>query len=608
MCGIVGYIGNRKATDVLTQGLEKLEYRGYDSAGVAVIDDNRINVTKCKGRLKNLEEKLETMPIRGTIGIGHTRWATHGEPSDRNSHPHVTAKGNIAVVHNGIIENYLEIREELTNKGYSFVSETDTEVVPYLIDMYYEGDLKEAVIKALQRMKGAFALGVLCMDEPDKLIAVRKDSPLIIGKGKNENFIASDIPAVINWTRDIYILENGEMAVVTKDGVNLMKFDGTPIQKEIYKVTWNIDEAQKGGYDHFMLKEIFEQPKALRDTLSPRVDENGKIKLDDIKLTKENIENINKVYIVACGTAYHAGLVGKALIEKYVNIPVLADIASEFRYNNPFVDEKTLMIVVSQSGETADTLAALRLAKEKGARTLAVCNVVGSSISREADDVFYTWAGPEIAVASTKAYTTQIVSLALIALYMADKKGTIAKEEYENVLEELKLLPEKAERVLLSKSNIMEMAQAISKKDDVFYIGRGIDHYVSMEGSLKLKEVSYIHSEAMAAGELKHGTLALIEDGMPVIALATQDRLFDKMLSNIKEVKARGGYVIAIAKEENKEVEKVSDLTIYIPDAMDEVIGAISAIPLQLLAYFVAKERDCDIDKPKNLAKSVTVE
>ena len=608
MCGIVGYIGNRKATDVLTQGLEKLEYRGYDSAGVAVIDDNRINVTKCKGRLKNLEEKLETTPIHGTVGIGHTRWATHGEPSDRNSHPHVTANGNIAVVHNGIIENYLEIKEELANKGYSFVSETDTEVVPYLIDMYYEGDLKEAVIKALKRMKGAFALGVLCADEPDKLIAVRKDSPLIIGKGKDENFIASDIPAVINWTRDIYILENGEMAVVTKDGVNLMKFDGTPIEKEIYKVTWNIDEAQKGGYEHFMLKEIFEQPKALRDTLSPRLDENGKIKLDDIKLTKENIENINKVYIVACGTAYHAGLVGKALIEKYVNIPVLADIASEFRYNNPFVDEKTLMIVVSQSGETADTLAALRLAKEKGARTLAVCNVVGSSISREADDVFYTWAGPEIAVASTKAYTTQIVSLALIALYMADKKGTIAKKEYENVLEELRLLPEKAERVLLSKSNIMKMAQAISKKDDVFYIGRGIDYYVSMEGSLKLKEVSYIHSEAMAAGELKHGTLALIEDGMPVIALATQDRLFDKMLSNIKEVKARGGYVIAIAKEGNKEVEKVSDLTIYIPDAIDEVIGAISAIPLQLLAYFAAKERGCDIDKPKNLAKSVTVE
>ena len=608
MCGIVGYIGNRKATDVLTQGLEKLEYRGYDSAGVAVIDDNRINVTKCKGRLKNLEKKLETMPIHGTIGIGHTRWATHGEPSDRNSHPHVTANGNIAVVHNGIIENYLEIKEELSNKGYSFVSETDTEVIPYLIDMYYEGDLKEAVIKALKRMKGAFALGILCVDEPDKLIAVRKDSPLIIGKGKGENFIASDIPAVINWTRDIYILENGEMAVVTKDGVNLMKFDGTPIEKEIYKVTWNIDEAQKGGYDHFMLKEIFEQPKALRDTISPRLDENGKIKLDDIKLTKENIENINKVYIVACGTAYHAGLVGKALIEKYVNIPVLADIASEFRYNNPFVDEKTLMIVVSQSGETADTLAALRLAKEKGARTLAVCNAVGSSISREADDIFYTWAGPEIAVASTKAYTTQIVSLALIALYMADKKGTIAKEEYENVLEELKLLPEKAEKVLLSKSNIMKMAQAISKKDDVFYIGRGIDYYVSMEGSLKLKEVSYIHSEAMAAGELKHGTLALIEDGMPVIALATQDRLFDKMLSNIKEVKARGGYVIAIAKEGNKEVEKVSDLTIYIPDAIDEVIGAISAIPLQLLAYFAAKERNCDIDKPKNLAKSVTVE
>jgi glutamine---fructose-6-phosphate transaminase (isomerizing) len=608
MCGIVGYIGDKKAIDVLIRGLEKLEYRGYDSAGVAVVDKDKMKVVKCKGRLKNLEEKLEEFSIDSHVGIGHTRWATHGEPSDINSHPHVNHKGNIAVVHNGIIENYLEIKDELKKNGYSFISETDTEVIPYLIDMYYDGDLKKAVIKTIEKLKGAFALGVLSLDEKDKLIAVRKDSPLIIGLGEGENFIASDIPAVIDWTRDIYILENGEMAEITKDNVFIMDFEGNPIQKEVYKVTWDIDEAKKGGYDHFMIKEIFEQPKAIKDTLMPRIDDNGKIKLDDIDIKSEDIKNIEKIYIVACGTAYHAGLVGKTLIEKYARIPVLTDIASEFRYNNPFIDEKTLMIVISQSGETADTLAALRLAKEKKAKVLAVCNVVGSSISREADYVFYTWAGPEIAVASTKAYTTQVVSLALIALYMADMKGAIDEFEYKKVLEELKVLPKKIEKILESQSNIKSAASHISKSSDIFYIGRGLDYYLAMEGSLKLKEVSYIHSEAMAAGELKHGTLALIEENTPVLALATQDFLYDKMISNIKEVKARGAYTIALAKEGNIEIEDIADFIIYIPSAIDELTAPLAVIPLQLLAYYVATERGCDVDKPRNLAKSVTVE
>jgi len=608
MCGIVGYIGDKNPIEVLTCGLEKLEYRGYDSAGVAFVDDNKIKIVKSKGRLKNLEEKLKVSPIDSNVGIGHTRWATHGEPSDINSHPHQDKKGNIAVVHNGIIENYLEIKEELIKKGYEFVSETDTEVIPYLIDMYYEGDLKKAVIKAIKRLKGSFALGILSLDEPDKLIAVRKDSPLIIGLGQGENFIASDIPAVIDWTREIYILENGEMAEITKDNVILMDFDGNSIEKEVYKVTWNIDEAQKGGYDHFMLKEIFEQPKVIKDTLMPRIGNDGKIKLDNIDTNSFDIENIEKIYIVACGTAYHAGLVGKKLIEKYAKIPVITDVASEFRYNNPFIDEKTLLIVVSQSGETADTLAALRLGKKKKAKTLAICNVVGSSIAREVDYILYTWAGPEIAVASTKAYTTQVVLLALLALYIADVRKTIDEDEYKKALEVLNSIPENVEKILRSKSRLEDIASHLSKSRDIFYIGRGLDYYIAMEGSLKLKEVSYIHSEAMAAGELKHGTLALIEKDTPVIALATQEYLYDKVISNIKEVKARGAYTIAIAKEGNNEIEDVSDLVIYIPGVINELTVPLAIIPLQLFAYYVAIQRGCDVDKPRNLAKSVTVE
>ena len=608
MCGIVGYIGNKNATDILLEGLSKLEYRGYDSAGIAVIKDGNIQVEKHKGRLSVLEESLKDKDMVGNLGIGHTRWATHGEPSDVNSHPHLNNDHSIAVVHNGIIENYLVLREELMEKGYEFISETDTEVIPCLIDYYYDGDLVEAVKKAVSRLEGAYALGIIHKDHPDMLIAVRKDSPLVVGVGEGENFIASDIPAILNHTRRVYLIENNEMAVLTKDSVEIMKTDGTVVNKEIYNVEWDVEAAEKGGYAHFMLKEIHEQPKAVKDTLSPRVDKDGMVNIKDLNLDEEYIKRINKVYMVACGTAYHAGLIGKAFIEKFAKIPVVADIASEFRYANPFIDENTLMIVVSQSGETADTLAALRLAKEKKARVLAVTNVVGSSIARESDYVFYTWAGPEIAVASTKAYTTQIIGLALISLDIALKRGTVDEEKVKEIVEEIKKLSDKIDMVLKNEEEIKNMAKEIYTSKDLFYIGRGLDYYLALEGSLKIKEISYIHSEAMAAGELKHGTLALIDKNTPVIAIATQDSLYDKMLSNIKEVKARGAYVIGVAKENNKEIEKIVDKVVYIPEVMDELATPVAVVPLQMLAYYVALNRGCDIDKPRNLAKSVTVE
>lgn len=608
MCGIVGYIGKKDATQVLLEGLEKLEYRGYDSAGIAVLENSEVKVKKFKGRLQVLRNRLQEETVNGNIGIGHTRWATHGEPSDINSHPHTNTTGSIAVVHNGIIENYMRIKQQLKEKGYNFVSETDTEVISHLIDYYYEGDLIEAVKKAVAELEGAFALGVINKDNPDRLIAVRKDSPLIVGIGENENFIASDIPAILRHTRKVYILEDGEMAIVEQDKISLMKTDGTPIEKDVYEVNWDVEAAEKGGYDHFMLKEIFEQPKAIRDTISPRVTRNGKINLDDISLTKEDIDKFNKVYVIACGTAYHAGLISKTLIERYLKIPVVVDIASEFRYSEPLIDENTLMIVVSQSGETADTLAALKLAKENGARVLAVTNVVGSSISREADDVLYTWAGPEIAVASTKAHTTQLVLLALVSLYMAHKKGTISEEKYNEIIKEIVELPKKVESILEDTGLVKEIAKRIYENEHVFYIGRGMDYDVSREASLKLKEISYVHSEALAAGELKHGTLALIEGGTPVIATITQRKVYEKALSNIKEVKARGAYVIAVTQERNKEIEEYVDCVLYIPDVIDELTSVLAVIPLQLLAYYVAVNRDCSIDKPRNLAKSVTVE
>ncbi|MGL5255475.1 MAG: glutamine--fructose-6-phosphate transaminase (isomerizing), partial [Proteocatella sp.] len=554
MCGIVGYIGSRQAQDIIIEGLEKLEYRGYDSSGVAVVDSNEIKTAKFKGRLSVLENFTKENPIHGHVGIGHTRWATHGAPSDVNSHPHMNNKDSIAVVHNGIIENYLTLKEELQEKGYEFLSETDTEVVAHLVDFYYKGDLMEAVYQTIARLKGAYALGVIAKDSPDELIAVRKESPLIIGLGEDGNYIASDVPAILNHTRNVYFLDNGEIVKLTKENVEIYDFDKKRVDKEVHKVEWSVDAATKGGYDHFMIKEIYEQPEGIKQTLSRRIDENGYIKLDDIKLSKEELERINKVYIVACGTAYHAGKVGKVAIEKLAKIPVQTDIASEFRYSDPFVDENTLLILVSQSGETADTLAALREAKRKGARILSITNVVGSSIARESDDVFYTWAGPEVAVASTKAYTTQLVAFYMVALDMALKKGTITEEKYFEIIAEMGTLSGKVDYMLQNVEEEKAIAEKIKEKSSLFYLGRGADYQTALEGSLKLKEISYIFTEAFAAGELKHGTIALIEEGTPVVALATQGDLVEKMISNIKEVKARGAYVYAVTTEGETEI------------------------------------------------------
>jgi len=609
MCGIVGYIGDGNASDIIIEGLKKLEYRGYDSSGIALYKDGKIEVRKYKGRIANLEKAIANEHFESKIGIGHTRWATHGAPSDVNAHPHSNMDNTIAIVHNGIIENYVELREWLIKEHHIvFKSETDTEVIAHLIGVFYKGDLVDAVYQAVEKMRGAYGIGVICSKEPDKLVAVRKDSPLVVGLGEGCNFIASDIPALLKHVRKIYLIENNETVVLTKNDVKIYNADRKEVKRDVFHVTWDADAAEKEGYDHFMLKEIHEQPKGLSETLNRRLDNNDIIKLDGISLTKEDLDKINKIYIVACGTAYHAGLVGKFIIEKLAKIPVEIDVASEFRYRDPFVDDKTLFIAISQSGETLDTLAALREAKNKGARVLSVVNVVGSSVARESDDVFYTWAGPEIAVASTKAYTTQLMCMYLIALYMGYTKGVIDIEYYHHIINELKAMPEKLEKVLEKENDIYEMAKDLYKKEQVFFIGRGPDAGVSFEGSLKLKEISYINSFAIAAGELKHGTIALIEQGTIVIALATQDRLFEKMLSNIQEVKARGAYVIGLAKEGNKNIEKQANKVIYIPDCIDEITPLLSVVPLQLLAYDIAKLRGCDIDKPKNLAKSVTVE
>lgn len=608
MCGIVGYVGKEEATSFLVDGLSKLEYRGYDSAGVAVVSENKVTVVKHKGRLANLEKDLEANPLKGNVGIGHTRWATHGEPSDVNSHPHQTSKGDITVVHNGIIENYLELREWLKGEGYNFLSETDTEVVPNLVDYYYEGDLFKAVVKATERLEGSYALGVVCGTEPGKIIAVRKDSPLIVGIADGETFIASDIPAVINHTRDVYLLDDKEFVVATKEGVKLYNADGSEINKEIYKVTWTQDAAEKGGFDSFMLKEIYEQPKAIKETMLTRISKDYGVTYDDFKLTKEELDGIDRIYIVACGTAYHAGLMGKVIIEKHAKIPVEVDIASEFRYREPLVTNKTLVISVSQSGETADTLAVLRDCKKKGARTLAITNVVGSTISREADHVIYTMAGPEIAVASTKAYTTQVVVMYSLGLYFGELKGTLDRNIEELIKEGLLEIPEKIEELLTKQEEIKKVAKVIASEDDLFFLGRGVDYALALEGSLKLKEISYIHSEAYAGGELKHGPIALIESGTKVIALLTQERLRDKMISNVVEVKARGAYVIGLAYEGDKLDSSVFDEVILIPRISNRVAPVLAAVALQLLAYYTTKEKGFDIDKPRNLAKSVTVE
>ena len=608
MCGIVGYVGKNNAKDFLVEGLSKLEYRGYDSAGIAVVKNKKVTVVKRKGRLSNLEKDLSVIDADGNVGIGHTRWATHGEPSDVNSHPHQSSKGDITVVHNGIIENYLELREWLKGEGYKFLSETDTEVVPNLIDYYYDGDLFKAVVKATKKIEGSYALGVICGSEPDKLVAVRKDSPLIVGIGENEYFIASDIPAVINKTRNVYLLEDKEFVKITSNGVEILDAKGNKIDKEIYKVTWNQDAAEKGGFDSFMMKEIHEQPKAIKETMLSKISMDHGIVFDDFKLTKEELEAIDRIYIVACGTAYHAGLMGKVVIEKHAKIPVEVDIASEFRYRDPLITNKSLIISVSQSGETADTLAVLRAAKKVGARTLAVTNVVGSTISREADNVIYTMAGPEIAVASTKAYTTQVVIMYAIGLYFGELRGTLDKNIEDLIKEGLLQIPDKIEELLTNKEQIREVAKLLKDEDDVFFLGRGIDYALALEGSLKLKEISYIHSEAYAGGELKHGTIALIEPGTKVIALLTQEKLREKMVSNVVEVKARGAYVIGLAYEGDKLDSSVFDEVITIPRVSNRVATILAAVALQLLAYYTAKEKGCDIDKPRNLAKSVTVE
>lgn len=609
MCGIVGYAGSGYAKERIVDGLKRLEYRGYDSAGIALPIDGRIEIRKHVGEIKNLEKIIADSSFDSSVGIGHTRWATHGAPSDINAHPHANQDSSIGIVHNGIIENYQEIKEWLAcDYGVKFKSETDSEVIAHLIGIYYDGDLLQAVNRAVEQMRGAYAIAAIAAAEPDKIVAVRKDAPLVAGIGKGFNFIASDIPALLKYVREVYLIENNETVVLTKDDIKIYNEVGKIVHRDVFHVTWDADAAEKEGYEHFMLKEIHEQPKAISETLLRRLNDDGSINLDGISMTKSDIDKFKKVYIVACGTAYHAGLVGKMVIEKMAHIPVEVDIASEFRYRDPLVDEKTLFIAISQSGETLDTLAALREAKSKGARIMSVVNVVGSSVARESDDVFYTWAGPEIAVASTKAYTTQLICMYLIGLYMGKTKGSIDQGYYTQILDELRLLPAKVEDLFKEEDEIARLAKKYHRKEQVFYVGRGLDCGVAYEGSLKLKEISYINSFAIAAGELKHGTIALMEADTLVFALASQDFLYEKMVSNVEEIKARGARIVGIAKQGKTEIEQVADEVIYIPACIDEVSPILTVIPLQLFAYYVAKERGCNIDKPKNLAKSVTVE
>ena len=609
MCGIVGYIGKNQAAPFLLEGLSKLEYRGYDSAGIAVYDGSHIRVEKSVGRLSSLRDKIEGDMPQGAVGIGHTRWATHGRPSDRNAHPHTDCSGDFVIVHNGIIENYLSLKEELIAKGHEFQSETDTEVVAHLMEEVYNGDFEAAVREVLGRIEGSYALVFLSRKDPDRIICTKQDNPLVIGLGDGENFIASDIPAIIARTRRTYILNDGEFAVVKKDSVWVTNREGEPVTKKVFEVNWNAEAAEKGGYEHFMLKEIHEQPKAVRDTVSPRLSKDGKsIIMNELNWNREFLDSIKKIFIVACGTAYNAGLVGKYYIEKLARVPVEIDIASEFRYRDPIIDEDTLTIVLSQSGETSDTLAALKESKRQGAKTLAITNVVGSSIAREADQVIYTWAGPEIAVASTKAYTTQLIIMFMLSLYMSGIRGTQSQERISELLEALKKVPAQVSETLEDVEPIKTFAKQYGFNEDVFYIGRSLDYDVSLEGALKLKEISYIHAEAYAAGELKHGTLALIIEGVPVIALATQKNVYEKTLSNIKEVKARDAVVIGIAAEGDNELEKYVDHVIKVPETDELLIPVLTVVPLQLLAYYAAITRGCDVDKPRNLAKSVTVE
>ncbi len=609
MCGIVGYIGTKQAAPIILDGLSKLEYRGYDSAGMAIYDgDGKINITKSVGRLKILENITrggETMP--GICGIGHTRWATHGVPSNTNAHPHFNEAETITVVHNGIIENYLQLRKMLTDRGYHFVSETDTEVLAHLLDYYYKGNPLEAVTKVLHRVEGSYALGILFADCPDQIFAARKDSPLIVGQNEDGCFIASDVPAILKYTRKVYYVDNQEVVRLRADHMHFYTVDEEETTKDPVFIEWDASAAEKAGYEHFMLKEMYEQPKIVTDTLLPRIKDND-IVIEELNMSDEEIRAVNKIHIVACGSAYHAGVTGKYVIEGLARIPVEVDLASEFRYRDPILEEGAMVVVISQSGETADTLAALRESKKRGFQVLGIVNVVGSSIARESDNVMYTWAGPEIAVATTKAYSAQLIALYLLAIKFGRVRGKIDDAAYASILGDLRCLPDQIELLLNNKNKIQRFANRYIGAKDVFFIGRGIDYAISLEGSLKLKEISYIHSEAYAAGELKHGTISLIEEGTLVAAVSTQPALYAKTISNMVEVKARGAFVLAVTCEENKEIEKAADYVIYIPETNPYFANSLAIIPLQLFGYYVAVGKGCDVDKPRNLAKSVTVE
>lgn len=608
MCGIVGYIGKNQAAPIILDGLSRLEYRGYDSAGMAVYDGEKIHITKSVGRLKALSELTHdgaTMP--GLVGIGHTRWATHGAPSNVNAHPHFNERETIAVVHNGIIENYLALRKKLTQRGYHFISETDTEVLAHMLDYYYKGDPMEAITKVLHRVEGSYALGILFADFPGELFAVRKDSPLIVGQNAEGCFIASDVPAILRYTRTVTYIENQEIVRLSAEGFHIYNVDAEELEKKSVTIDWDAEAAEKAGYEHFMLKEMYEQPKTVTDTAGPRIRKND-IVIEELGMSDEELLQIKKIHIVACGSAYHAGVTGKYVLEGMARIPVEVDLASEFRYRDPILEEGAMVIVISQSGETADSLAALREAKKRGFQVLGIVNVVGSSIAREADNVMYTWAGPEIAVATTKAYSAQLVALYLLAMKFARVRHTVTEEEFSEMLGDLRRLPDQIELLLNNKNRIQRFANRYIAAKEVFFIGRGIDYAISMEGSLKLKEISYIHSEAYAAGELKHGTISLIEEGTLVAAVATQPALYQKIISNMVEVKSRGAFVLAVTCEGNREIEKAADYVIYIPITNRFFTNSLAIIPLQLFSYYVAVGKGCDVDKPRNLAKSVTVE
>ncbi len=608
MCGIVGYIGDKQAAPILIDGLEKLKYRGYDSAGVCTNDGEKFIVEKEKGKIEVLQQMTgKGKKIAGTVGIGHTRWATHGKPSKENAHPHISQSESFAVVHNGIIENYMELKSELIRKGVKFVSATDTEVVAQLLEYHYNGDVLDTITKVMPMLKGSYALGIMYREMPDEIIAVRKGSPLIIGIGEDENYLASDVPAILDKTKNIYRLDNGEIAVIKRDGIVVYDLSGNVVEKTVETITWSVDAAKKDGYEHFMLKEIMEQPKAVHDTIIERI-KDGRVVLDEIRLTPEQIRNFDKINIVACGSAYHVGVVAKYIFEKILRKPVEVDVASEFKYRDPIVDEKTLTIVISQSGETADTKEAMKEAQRKGSYAIAIVNVVGSAIAVEADDVIYTLAGPEIAVATTKAYSAQLAVIYLMAIYFGDILGKICKEDYKNYVSELLALPEKITDILDRIEDIKNTASKLFARKDVFFIGRNIDHALSLEGSLKLKEISYIHSEAYAAGELKHGTISLIEKGTLVIALATYEDLHEKICSNIEEVQSRGAYVLGIGCENRQHLSHSADSTIFIPKTCDMMLPSLAVVPMQILAYYIARFKGCEIDTPRNLAKSVTVE